>query len=308
MKLYGAIEAGGTKFVCLVAREPANDMDFDPQSILAETRFATTTPRETLGKAAEFISGHSPAGRLAAVGMGSFGPLDLDPASPTFGRITTTPKPDWSGADIAGELSSWLQVPTVIDTDVNAAALGEYRWGAARGLDPSLYLTVGTGIGMGGIFGGRPMHGLVHPEAGHMRLPHDRQADPFPGSCPFHGDCFEGLASGSAMRERWGGPAESLPPGHPAWDLQAGYLALALANLILALSPRCIVLGGGVMKEESLYPRVRREVVRLLNGYIQSPAILEEIDRYILAPGLGERSGVLGALALALHHSGERGV
>jgi len=190
-------------------------------------------------------------------------------------------------------------LPVGFDTDVNGAALGEYRWGAGEGLDTFLYLTIGTGIGGGGMVGGKLMHGLVHPEMGHMRLPRDRESDPFEGICPFHGDCLEGLASGPALQSRWGQPAETLPPAHPAWTLEAHYLALALVNLICALSPRRIILGGGVMKERQLFPLIGRQVQELLNGYVRAPDILEEIDRYIVAPILGGRAGVRGAIALA---------
>ncbi len=237
---------------------------------------------------------------LAAIGVASFGPVDLDPASPTYGHITTTPKPGWAGADVVGTLRTGLGLPVAFDTDVNAAALGEYRWGAARGADPCLYLTVGTGIGGGAIVHGRPLHGLIHPEMGHLRLPHDRVADPFPGVCPYHGDCFEGLASGPALLRRWGQPAETLPADHPAWALEARYIGLALANLICTLSPRRIVLGGGVMEHAGLLSLVRSEMQAALNGYVQARALLTDIDSYIVAPGLGRRAGVLGAIALAL--------
>jgi fructokinase len=292
MTLYGGIEAGGTKFVCLVGSGPGD--------IHAELRFPTTTPPETLGRAVEFFRQQAKEYRLAGIGVGSFGPVDLDPASPTFGFITTTPKPGWANTDVAGTLQSALQLPVAFDTDVNAAALGEYRWGASAGVDPSVYITIGTGIGAGGILNGALMHGLVHPETGHLLLPHDRQADPYPGYCPFHGDCFEGLASGPALKARWGVPAETLPEDHPAWELEAGYIALALANVILAVSPRRIVLGGGVMQNQQLFPLIRKRVQTLLNGYIHSRAILEYIDAYIVPPGLGNRSGILGAIALAI--------
>jgi fructokinase len=187
----------------------------------------------------------------------------------------------------------------VFDTDVNGAALGEGRWGAAQGLDTFLYLTIGTGIGGGGMVGGQLMHGLIHPEMGHIRMAHDRQRDPFPGACPFHGDCLEGLAAGPALEKRWGSPAESLPPDHPAWDLEAEYLAQALHTFICTLSPQRIILGGGVMKQAHLFPRIRQKVLASLNGYVQSPAILERIQDYIVPPRLGDRAGVLGALALA---------
>ncbi len=290
MERYGGIEAGGTKFVCMVAS--------GPQDVVAETRFPTTMPDETLQRAIAFFREQMQGTALAGIGIGSFGPLDLDPHSPTFGSITTTPKLDWAHTDLAGRLSAALGVPVVIDTDVNAAAYGEYLWGAAQGIDPFIYNTIGTGIGAGGIIDGQPIHGLLHPETGHMRIPHDRAADPFLGVCPYHGDCYEGLASGCALRERWGLAAEQLPDEHPAWELEAHYLALALVNQICMISPRRVVLGGGVMKHAALFPRVRRKVQELLNGYIDSREVLARIDAYIVPPALGDRSGCLGAIGL----------
>jgi fructokinase len=289
--MYGGIEAGGTKFVCMVSS--------GPDDIHAETRFPTTTPDETIGKAVEFFRKQMVEQPIAAIGVSCFGPVDLDPKSPTYGFITTTPKPGWAQASVVRRLQDALQVPVAFDTDVNGAALGEHRWGAAKGFDPSLYLTIGTGIGGGGIINGKPMHGLIHPEVGHMRLPHDWQADPFPGICPYHGDCFEGMAAGPALQARWGQPAETLPSDHAAWGQEAHYIALAVSNLICTLSPRKIVIGGGVM-QPILFPRVRDQVQNLLNGYVQSPVILEKIDQYIVPPGLGNQAGVLGAIALAI--------
>ena len=198
-----------------------------------------------------------------------------------------------------GPLSRALRVPIGFDTDVNLAALGEWKWGAGQGIDDLIYMTIGTGIGGGGLVGGKLMHGLIHPEMGHMRIPHDLVADPYPGHCPFHGDCLEGLACGPAINERWKQASETLPADHPAWPLEAHYLALAMVNLITTLSPQRIILGGGVMANRQLFPLIRRGVQELLNAYVQSPAILDEIDRYIVPPGLGDRSGVLGAFALA---------
>jgi fructokinase len=290
--LYGAIEAGGTKFVCLVGSSP--------QDIRAETRFPTTTPEATLRNALEFLrSEQARQGPLSAVGIASFGPVDLHPGSATFGFITSTPKPGWANVDVAGAARVALGVPVGFDTDVNAAGLAEWRWGGAQGLDSVLYLTVGTGIGGGGLMDGRLLHGLVHPEMGHIRIPHDLQADPFPGVCPFHGDCLEGLACGPAIKARWHQPAEELPPDHPAWPLEARYLALALVNFICTLSPRRVVIGGGVMSNPQLLPMIRTHVVELLNNYVRAPEVVEQIDEYIIAPALGGRAGVLGGLALA---------
>jgi fructokinase len=288
MKLYGGIEAGGTKFVCAVGT--------GPDDLRAETSFPTTTPEETLAQAIAFFKGQDD---IAAVGIGSFGPLDLRRESPTWGTITSTPKSRWSGADLVGPIASRLGVPVGIDTDVNAAALGEGRWGAARGLTTFVYVTVGTGIGGGGMVEGSLLHGILHPEMGHMHTPHDLELDPFEGSCPYHGDCLEGLASGPAIEARWGASPDSLPPDHPAWELEATYLAHAVVNLICVIAPRRVILGGGVMRQAQLMPLVRAKVVALLNGYLQLPALLDTVDSYIVSPGLGSRSGVLGAIALA---------
>ncbi len=213
--------------------------------------------------------------------------------------MTTTPKPGWAQTDLAGTVSRETGVPVEFDTDVNGAVLGEQRWGAARGLDTFVYVTVGTGIGGGGMAAGRLLHGLVHPEMGHMLLPRDPEADPYEGHCPFHGDCLEGLASGPAIEKRWGRPASELPPDHPAWTLEAEYLALAAVNLTLVLSPQRIILGGGVMAQAQLFPEIRRRVKERLSGYVRSAAILHEIDAYVVPPALAGRAGVLGALALA---------
>jgi fructokinase len=279
--LCGGIEAGGTKFVCATGRAGR---------IVAATRIVTTSPSETLGAALAFFQTHGP---VAALGVASFGPIDLDRRSPTYGFITATPKPGWAHTDIVGPLTRALAIPSAFDTDVNAAALAEQRWGAARDAASVVYVTVGTGIGGGAVVNGRPVHGLVHPEMGHARIPHDRTADPFLGACPRHGDCWEGLAAAPALTARWGRSPDSLPDQHPAWPLEAHYLALGLTNIVLTLSPDRIVLGGGVMSRAGLLERVRAHVDALIAGYVPAAAIV--------APGLGNRSGVLGALALAQH-------
>ena len=286
--LWGGIEAGGTKFVCAVARGPGD--------LMAETRFPTTIPAETIGRAVAFFRQQSP---MQAIGIASFGPLDPNPSSPTFGHITSTPKPNWGHVDLAGEVRRALSVPVSFDTDVNGAALAEGLWGAAQGLDTFVYLTVGTGIGGGCVANGRVVHGLVHPEMGHMRIPHDLEDDPLPGACPYHGDCLEGLAAGPAIEARWGQRAETLPPDHPAWPLEANYLALGLVNIIGCLSPQRIILGGGVMHQAQLFPLIRHRVQDLLNNYLKSPSILDHIDDYIVPPNLGDQAGVWGAIALA---------
>lgn len=289
--LYGGIEAGGTKFVCATGS--------GPDDIRAEIRFATTSPDETIGRALSFFREQMGDETFDAVGIAAFGPLDPNPSSPTFGYITSTPKPGWRDTDLAGVVREALHVPVGFDTDVNGAALSEWRWGAAQGLDNFVYLTIGTGIGGGGMVNGALMHGLVHPEMGHMRLPHDWNEDPYDGHCPYHGDCLEGLASGPAIAARWQKPAEDLDPEHEAWKLEAQYLALALVNITVTLSPQRIILGGGVMRQRSLFPQIREHVQRLLNGYVEAPAILDEIDQFIVPPALGDQAGVLGAFALA---------
>jgi fructokinase len=291
MPLWGGIEAGGTKFVCAVGT--------GPDDLWAEVRFLSTTPEETISQAIQFFQQQKEP--LAAIGIASFGPLDPNPDSPTFGYITTTPKPGWAHTDLAGPIRRALGVPVGFDTDVNVAALGEYRWGAAQGLDTFVYLTIGTGIGGGGMVNGKLIHGLMHPEMGHIRIPHDRDMDPCTGFCPYHGDCLEGLAAGPAVEGRWGQRGETLPVDHPAWPLEADYLAFGLVNIICILSPQRIILGGGVMQQHQLFPLVRRRVRELLNGYLPVPAILDQIDDYIVPPGLGDRAGVLGAIALAQH-------
>jgi fructokinase len=296
-RLYGGIEAGGTKFVCIVASGPSE--------IYASARFPTTTPQETLGECIAFFKEHSSKYPVSALGIASFGPLDLDPESLTYGYITTTPKLPWSNTDIASILKTGLDVPVLLDTDVNAAALAEYVWGGDRKFDPLLYITIGTGIGGGCIMRGEPIHGLIHPEMGHLRIPHNSETDPFEGICPFHKNCFEGLASGPAMQARWGLPAEKLSDDHPAWDLEALYIAYALVNLIFSFSPCRIVLGGGVMSRDGLFPKIRKTVRELLADYLYPPGVLDQMDEIIIPPVLKDKSGILGAIALAMCHFGE---
>ena len=290
-RVVGGLELGGTKAVCVVGT--------GPDDVRADARIPTTTPVETLGRILEFFAGHAAVQPLTALGVASFGPLDLDPSSATFGFITTTPKQPWRQVDLVTTLRRGLGITIALDTDVNAAALAEYRGGRGRGADTLVYVTIGTGIGGGVLVGGRPLHGLVHPEIGHLRVPHDRARDGFDGVCPHHGDCLEGLASAPALAARWGAVPESLPDAHPAWALEAEYLALGLANVVLTLSPQRIVLGGGVMARAGLLPLVRTRLRAVLAGYVQSRALDEGIDDYVVAPALGERAGVLGALALA---------
>ena len=291
MTLYGGIEAGGTKFVCAVGTGPDDIRD--------EIRFPTGTPEATLARAAEFFRMHAARTPLAAVGVASFGPIDPNPTSPRYGQVLATVKSGWSHTDVVARLQDALHVPIGFDTDVNGAALAEYRWGAGRGCDTFVYITVGTGVGGGAVINGALHHGLTHPEMGHMRITHDRAADPYPGNCTFHGDCWEGLACGPAMQARWGVSARDLPPDHPAWTLEAHYLAQGVMNIVMLLAPDRIAMGGGVMEQAHLYPRVRRELIDLLGGYIQAPAILDDVENFIVPPQLGNQAGVLGAIALA---------
>jgi fructokinase len=288
MTAYGGIETGGSTWRCAIGT--------GPDELRATETIPTTTPDETIGRAVAFFDREGP---VDAVGIGSFGPVDQKVTSPTWGHITTTPKPGWAHTDVGQEIRRRLSVPVAFDTDVNAAALGEHRWGAAQGLDTFCYITVGTGIGGGGMARGKLLHGLVHPEIGHMRIPHDLEADPFPGACPYHDDCWEGLASGRAIEARWGRPAEDLADDHAVWELEARYLALGVVSVICVLSPERIVLGGGVMNQPQLLPLIRREVIGLMNGYLDLAAVDGGVARYITLPALAPRSGVLGAIALA---------
>ena len=285
---YGGIETGGSKWECAIGS--------GPKDVRAAETIRTTTPAETIGRAVAFFERKGP---VEALGIGSFGPIDQKLSSPTWGHITNTPKPGWAHTDVGQEIRRRLSVPVAFDTDVNAAALGEHRWGACRGLDTFCYITVGTGIGGGGMAGGKLLHGLLHPEFGHMRIPHDLDEDPFPGVCPYHGDCWEGLASGLAIEARWGQPAASLDGDQAAWELEARYLALGLVSVMCVLSPERIVVGGGVAHHDGLLTLVQRDVLALMNGYLEASAVRDDIADYITLPELGLRAGVLGAIALA---------
>jgi fructokinase len=288
--LIGGIEAGGTKFVCVVASEHA------PDHIIDSERIPTTTPAETIARCVAFFERHRAA--LTAIGVATFGPAGVRPDATDYGYITTTPKPGWGNTNILGPLSKAFGLPMGFDTDVNGAALGEHRYGAGRGLTDFVYFTIGTGIGGGALVNGRLLHGLVHPEMGHIAMPRDPDEDPFTGVCPFHGDCFEGLASGPALEKRWGAKAETFGPDHPAWEREAEHIACALQSVICLLSPQRVILGGGVMSNSFLFPMIRRKTLARLRGYVQSPAILNEMDGYIVPPGLGDRAGAVGAIAL----------
>lgn len=287
MKL-GAIEAGGTKFVVAIGNEKGE--------VLERDQFPTTTPIETVENIFKFFDGKD----VDAIGLGCFGPIDPDKNSKTYGYITTTPKPGWANYNIVGDLQAhYPNTPIGFDTDVNGACLGEVYFGSARGLDSALYLTIGTGIGGGAYVEGKLLHGLLHPEMGHMLLT-QREDDHYKGKCPFHGTCFEGLAAGPAIEERWGKPGKELEDDHPAWDLEAWYIAQALAIYVLTLSPKKIILGGGVMHKSQLFPMIDQYLQERLNGYIQKDEITTDLIKdYIVWPELGDNAGVCGALALA---------
>lgn len=285
---FGAIDAGGKKFICGITDEKGNTLE--------KISFPTETPEKTIPLVIDFFKDKG----ISALGIGCFGPLDLNLESKTYGYITSSPKTDWKNYNLLGTLHYALNIPIYLDTNINAAILGEATWGAGKGLKNSIYLTIGKGIGGGAIVEGKLIHGMLHPEMGHIfvsRHPRDK----FAGNCPFHGgNCLEGMASGPAIEKRWGKSLESLNENHPAWDLEAFYIAHALVNYILVLSPEKIILGGEVMKHKQLLPIIRKAVVKLLNGYVQTEQIFKKIDEYIVTPDLGENSGFFGAAALCI--------
>jgi fructokinase len=283
----GAIEAGGTKFICGIGNENGIIED--------QISFPTEHPELTLPKVIQYFQGK----QVEAIGIGSFGPIDIRLDSPTYGYVTTTPKPGWGNYDMLGTLKRNFSVPFGWDTDVNAAAFGEAKWGAAQGLSSCLYYTVGTGVGVGVYSEGKLIHGLVHPEGGHV-LTRRHPEDVFPGGCPYHGDCLEGMAAGPAIEARWGKKGHELPIDHMAWEMEAFYIAQSITGAILLNSPQKIILGGGVMQQSQLFPLIRQAVLQNLNGYVSSSTILEHIDEYIVPPGLGQQAGLCGALALGL--------
>lgn len=290
--LLGALEAGGTKMVCALGNEKGE--------VFERASFPTREPEPTLEDIIAYFAGRG----IEALGVSSFGPLDLNEDSPAYGNITTTPKPGWQNVPLRARLMDALDVPVGIDTDVNGAALGEALLGAGKGLESLVYYTIGTGVGGGVYDHGRLLHGLVHPEMGHMLLkPHAEDPTPH-GFCPYHDGCLEGMACGKAIEQRWGVSARALPPEHPAWKVEAEYLAQMCVNTIVMLSPQRIVLGGGVMHQEHLFPMVRKRTLELLGGYVAHPAILEHIDNYIVPPALGNNSGAVGSLLLAVRAMG----
>jgi len=283
MRKIGALEAGGTKMVLAVYTEDGRELE--------RKTIPTQTPEETMPEMIAFFRDHA----IDALGVGTFGPVDLNPMSPTYGCITTTPKLPWRNYPLLEKLLDGRDIPADIDTDVNAAVIAEVEMGAARGCENAVYMTVGTGIGGGVYSGGKTVHGILHPEVGHMLLaPHPDDPNPR-GVCPYHTGCLEGLAAGPAIAARVGGDAKNLPDDHPTFEIEAYYLAQMCANLILTLSPERIVLGGGVMQRTALLPMVRKETQRLLGGYVASPMVNEKIDEYIVAPELFPVSGLVGS-------------
>jgi fructokinase len=307
--LVVAIEAGGTKFNCAVFDSGKGRIETAiarPNPICRRT-IATTRPEETLPLARDFLveAASEAGGGIEAMGIGCFGPIDLHPGSPTWGHITTTPKPLWRGVDVAGFFSRELGIRIAFDTDVNAAALAEGLWGSAMGLEDFVYVTVGTGIGGGLVSGGRLVHGLAHPELGHLRLARE-EGDGYEGCCPYHRDCLEGLASGPAIAARWGRRAEELEPGHPAWELEARYVARAFAAYVLVSSPERIILGGGVGMRPGLAESCARHLGEELGGYVEALADPDRLARFVTRPALGSEAGLFGAAALALREAAKR--
>ncbi len=285
--LIGAVEAGGTKFVCGIGNEKGEVLD--------RVSFPTEQPEKTLAQVVAYFQDK----KVESIGIGSFGPINIDPASPQYGYVTTTPKPGWANYPVLPELRKVIGVPIGWDTDVNAAALGEATWGAAQGLDSCLYYTIGTGVGVGVFAEGKLVHGLVHPEGGHV-LTRRHPDDAFAGACPYHGDCLEGMAAGPAIEARWKVKGSELPADHPAWEIEAYYIGQALAGAILLLSPKKIILGGGVMHQLHLFPLIREQVRANLKGYVVAAALEDGIDDYIVPPGLGDNAGLSGSIALGL--------
>lgn len=284
---YAAIEAGGTKFRVAIAQG---------REVVADITIPTTTPDETLSASIDFIRGW---GAVTSVGIACFGPLDLDESSPTFGSITVTPKPHWSNTPVLRRVRSELGIPAAIDVDVAGAALGEWRWGVARGLSHFIYITVGTGFGAGVFIDGKIHHGLGHPEIGHIVLER-AEGDGYSGHCPFHAACLEGMAAGPAIEERWGAAGRDLSDRREVWELEATYLAQALRTLSYTLAPEKIILGGGVLQQNGLLELVRVKLIDQLNGYATSELLRRSLDDYVVSPSFGQDAGLIGAIALAM--------
>jgi fructokinase len=283
--LFGALEAGGTKMVLAVGNENGE--------ILEQVSIPTETPAITIPKIVDYFKNK----KIEALGIGSFGPIDLDKSSPTYGYITSTPKLAWANFDIVGTIKKELKIPIGFDTDVNGSALGEATWGSTKDAPSSIYITIGTGVGVGVYQNGGLLHGMLHPEAGHILLSKHPE-DKYEGVCPYHPNCLEGLAAGPSIEKRWGKKAIELKNRAEVWDLEAFYIAQALVNYILTLSPHRIVLGGGVMHQEQLFPLIRGKVKELLNGYVVTPQI-NDLDNYIVPAALHDDQGIMGCIQLA---------
>lgn len=280
--MLGAIEAGGTKFVCAVGDEHGRIID--------SIKIPTTVPEETMAGVIEFFNQYD----IESIGIGSFGPIDVNRESETYGYIASTPKLAWRNYPFVQALEESFGVPVGFNTDVNAAALGEAVLGAAKGLDSCLYITVGTGIGAGAVVNGKLLQGLSHPEMGHI-IVRRHPEDTYKGKCPYHADCLEGLAAGPAIEERWGKKGVSLVKRNEVWDLEGYYIAQALMQYILILSPKKIILGGGVMNQTQVFTSIYKYLPELLKDYVALP----ELSSYIVSPGLGDRAGITGSLLLA---------
>lgn len=284
--ILGALEAGGTKMVCAIGNEKGE--------ITEQVSIPTETPEITIPKLLDFFDGKN----IQALGIGCFGPIDVDRDSATYGYITTTPKLAWQQFNMVGAFREKLGVPVGFDTDVNGSALGEYTWGIAKGLHSCIYITIGTGVGVGAIVDGRLVHGMLHPEGGHIllhKLPHDT----YEGFCPFHKNCMEGLAAGPAIEGRWGKKAIELADRAEVWEMEAEYIAQALVDYVMLLSPQRIILGGGVMHQTQLLPLIRTKFKEQLNGYIKTKEI-EDLESYIVVQSLNDKQGIMGALKLGL--------
>ncbi len=290
--LYGGVETGGTWCVCALGT--------GPDQVARTEQFRTGKPDQTLQRIVDFFRA-GPAPR--SIGIGSFGPVDLKSDSPTWGHVTTTPKPEWQHVAVAPVIRDALGVPVAFENDVDAAAVAEHRWGAGRDARSLCYLTVGTGIGGGLLIDGQPWHGLIHPEVGHLRVPHDGA---FAGVCPVHGDCWEGLASGPAIAARWQAAPDELPDDHPAWRIEAEQLGLGILSIVSVFSPELVIVGGGVMERRGLLGMVRERLRALVAGYLETPLLAERVEDFLVAPELGDRAGVFGAMALATDLSAEQ--
>ena len=284
--LYGALEAGGTKMVCAIGNENGE--------ILEQVKFPTETPETTMPQIFDYFKGKD----IKALGIACFGPIDLIKESPTYGSITSTPKKGWSGYNIVNAAKEALGIPVGFDTDVNGSLLGEVTWGCAKGLSDAIYLTIGTGIGGGVMSNGKLLHGMLHPELGHIRLPLVKN-DPGKSVCPFHDNCFEGLAAGPSIQARWGAPAKDLADKQDVWEIESEYIANALMSYALILSPKKMILGGGVMHQEQLFPLIRKKFKELVNGYILTKE-MDDLDNYIVPASLNDDQGIMGAVKLAM--------